>query len=119
MSDTPTFDVAVVGLDAQRLRLIETVFRHLRYNRYAFRLAAPEAWASADLLIACVDDPAGRLALERARRADPWVPSIAVGDGPTPQGVRHAIRIGDLTRQLLPILNRLVELDALAPGRAA
>ncbi|RPH46169.1 MAG: response regulator [Burkholderiales bacterium] len=116
MSDKPSFTVTVVGLDAQHLRLIEVVFRHIHYNRYAFRLVAPDATEAADVLIAGVGDPAGRDALERARARGRPAASIAVIGPDELNGGRHAIEIGQLVRQLLPILNRVVELEGLAGG---
>lgn len=116
MSDKPSFDVAVIGLDASHLRLIEVVFRHIQYNRYLFRLASPDEPMRADVLIAGVGDPVGREALARARSFDPPMASIAVvGPGET-AGTRHAVEFGQLVRQLLPILNRVVELEGLAGG---
>lgn len=117
MSDKPVFSVSVVGLDAQHLRLIEVVFRHIQYNRYAFRLAAPFEDETADVLIAGVGDPTGREALERARARGCPAASIAV-TATTDDGTagRHAIEIGQLVRQLLPILNRVVEIEGLAGG---
>jgi CheY-like chemotaxis protein len=116
MSAKPSFAVTVVGLDAQHLRLIEVVFRHIHYNRYAFRLVSPDAPEAADLLIAGVGDPAGRDALERARARGRPAASIAVIGPDETGGGRHAIEIGQLVRQLLPILNRVVELEGLAGG---
>ncbi|MFM1991364.1 MAG: hypothetical protein RJA99_4321 [Pseudomonadota bacterium] len=116
MSDKPCFSVAVAGLDAQHLRLIEVVFRHIQYNRFAYRLAAPYEEAASDLLIAGVGDPAGREALERARaRGCPAATISVIGPEGGAAG-RHAIEIGQLVRQLLPILNRVVELEGLDGG---
>ena len=116
MSDKPSFDVAVVGLDPQHLRLIEIVFRHIQYNRYLFRLVDASDPSRADVLIAGVGDPAGRAALDRARGAEPPVAAIAVvAPGESP-GTRHAVEFGQLVRQLLPILNRVVELEGLVGG---
>jgi CheY-like chemotaxis protein len=112
MNDRPCFDVAVVGLDEQHLRLIEIVFRHIRHNRFRFRLADAHVGAF-DILIAGVSDPAGREALARARATRPALPSIAVTGPGEASPVRHALEVGQLVRQLLPILNRLVEIDRL------
>ena len=118
MSDKPSFTVAVVGLEPQHVRLIEIVFRHIQYNRFVFRLAAPDATDAADLLIAGVGHPDGRDALERARAGPTPIASIGViAPGETAR-TRHAIEIGLLVRQLLPILNRVVELEGLADGAA-
>lgn len=118
MTDKPSFDVAVVGLDAERLRLIEIVFRHIRYNRYGFRLLAPPIEHRARILVAGVDEPAGLEAIARARASTPPLPAIAVVSGGGPAPVRHAIDASQLVRQLLPILNRLVEIEGLAPSPA-
>jgi CheY-like chemotaxis protein len=121
MSDKPSFDVAVVGLDPQHLRLIEIVFRHIQYNRYVFRLAEPVDGSGADILIAGVGDPSGRAALERARARTPPMTGIAVVGPGESAGTLHALEVGQLVRQLLPILNRVVEIEGLAggPRRAA
>lgn len=116
MSDKPCFSVAVAGLDAQHMRLIEVVFRHIQYNRFAFRLAAPHEEAVADVLIAGVGDPAGREALERARARGCPAATISVTGPEGGAAGRHAIEIGQLVRQLLPILNRVVELEGLDGG---
>jgi CheY-like chemotaxis protein len=116
MSDKPSFDVAVVGLDAQHLRLIEIVFRHIQHNRYLFRLAAPADAARADILFAGVGDASGREALARARACDPPMAGIAVVGPGESAGTRHAVEFAQLVRQLLPILNRVVELEGLAGG---
>lgn len=119
MTDKPAFSVSVVGLDPQHLRLIAIVFRHIQYNRFVFRLARPEDAARADILIAAVGDPAGREALARARSggtAGAGRASIAVVGPHDRATTRHALEIGQLVRQLLPILNRVVELEGLAGG---
>jgi CheY-like chemotaxis protein len=116
MSSTPSFSVCVVGLDAQHLRLIEVVFRHIQHNRYAFRLAAPLEEAAADVLIAGVGDPTGREALARARARGHPAAAIAVIGPDGSGGGRHAIETAQLVRQLLPILNRVVEIEGLAGG---
>jgi CheY-like chemotaxis protein len=114
MSSKPSFSVAVVGLDAQYLRLIEIVFRHIQYNRYVFRLVEPGVPDdAADILIAGVGDAAGREALARARSRR--VPGASIGVvGPDDEaGTPHAIEVGQLVRQLLPLLNRVVEIEGL------
>jgi len=115
MNDRPCFDVAVVGLDAQHLRLIEIVFRHIHHNRYRFRLRGTHGDACADILIAGIGDPAGLAALARARDARPARPSIAVVRSGEAASQRPALEVGQLVRQLLPILNRLVEIERLVP----
>jgi CheY-like chemotaxis protein len=117
MPDKPSFVVAAVGLDPQDLRLIEVVFRHIQYHRFAFRLAGPQEASDADVLIAAVGDIAGRDALVRARTRRP-MPMATIGvvrPGEAPS-TRHAVEFGQLVRQLLPILNRVVEIEGLAGG---
>ena len=116
MSDKPSFIVTVAGLDAQHLRLIEVVFRHIHYNRFSFRLAEADVPESADVLIAGIGDPVGREALERARARGRPAATISVIGPECSGGGRHAIEVGQLVRQLLPILNRVVELEGLAGG---
>lgn len=113
MNDKPCFDVAVVGLDPERARLIGVVFRHIRYNRFAFRLAAPPLDLRAQILVADIGDPAGAEAFERAQACRPPQPAVAVvPDGAVARG-RHAVEASQLLRQLLPALNRLVEIEDL------
>ena len=120
MSARPTFIVAIAGLDPQHLRLVEIVFRHIQYNRFVFRLAQPGEIDSGDILIAGVGDPFGREVLARTHAERPGVPTIAAIGPDESSGPRHAIEIGQLTRQLLPILNRVVEIERLGdPGRPA
>lgn len=116
MSDKPSYTVTVAGLDAQHLRLIEVVFRHIQYNRFVFRLAEVDEHESADVLIAGIGDPVGREALERARARGRPAATISVIGPDGSGGGRHAIEVGQLVRQLLPILNRVVELEGLAGG---
>ncbi len=113
MSVKPSFAVAVVGLDPEHLRLIAIVFRHIQHNRYLFRLVSPDTLDTADVLIARVSDADGRAALDRARllrRPRASIGVVAAGDAAPG---RHAIEIGQLVRQLLPILNRVVEIEGL------
>lgn len=116
MSAPLCFSVLVLGLDETHRRLIEVVFRHIQFNRYAYRLASPAEESEADVLIAGVGDPAGREALERARLRGRPKASIAVTTRDSRPVGRHAIEIGELVRQLLPILNRVVEIEGLAGG---
>jgi CheY-like chemotaxis protein len=116
MSDKPNYTVTVTGLDAQHLRLIEVVFRHIQYNRFLFRLAEADEHESADVLIAGIGDPVGREALERARARGRPAATISVIGPDGSGGGQHAIEVGQLVRQLLPILNRVVELEGLAGG---
>lgn len=123
MPAVPTFLVAVDGLDAHRLRLIEIVFRHIRYNRYVFRLAPAGHDDQADLLVLGACDAAARERARGLRERRPGVPVVsvvsAVDAGPA-AGTVHAIEFAAFARQLLPILNRVVEIEGLVPaiGRA-
>jgi CheY-like chemotaxis protein len=116
MSDKPSYTVTVAGLDAQHLRLIEVVFRHIQHNRFLFRLDEADEHESADVLIAGIGDPVGREALERARARGRPAATISVIGPDGSGGGQHAIEVGQLVRQLLPILNRVVELEGLAGG---
>jgi len=116
MIDRLCFDVAVVGLDTAQRRLIEIVFRHIRHNRFGFRLDDTPDVARPDILIAGADSEAGSVALERARAACPPIPSIAVKGPGGPPAVGLALESGELVRRLLPILNRLVEIERIEPA---
>jgi CheY-like chemotaxis protein len=80
-----------------------------------FRLANEATIARVDILIAGLGDAEGRIALERMRSERPAVATIAAIGDEAQTDIRHAIRIGELTRQLLPILNRVVEIERLVP----
>jgi CheY-like chemotaxis protein len=120
MPAAPTFLVAVDGLDAHHLRLIEIVFRHIRYNRYVFRLAPAGHDEQADLLVLGACDAAARERARRLRERRPGVPVVSVVEAGVAAGTVHAIEFAAFARQLLPILNRVVEIEGLAPaiGRA-
>jgi CheY-like chemotaxis protein len=121
-STKPCYGVALVGLDASNRRLIEIVFRHIQYNRFVFRLVpTPE---SADIVIAGGEthEAGGAAADERGRIAGrPW---IAVLDPETSSSCAgYVLPATELVRQVLPLLNRVVESERLvarpAPSVAA
>jgi len=111
MGDKPVFRVGVAGLDPRDLRLIEIVFRHSHYNKYAFRLADAAAGSEYDLLIANVTAAAGQRAIGALRASGERKPLISALARGAAASDRHAISIDRLTLQLLPILNRVVELE--------
>ena len=111
MGDKPVFRVGVAGLDTRDLRLIEIVFRHSHYNKYAFSLVDARARGGYDLLIANAAAPAGQQAIGAARASPERKPVIAALARGAAACDGHAISIDRLTLQLLPILNRVVELE--------
>jgi CheY-like chemotaxis protein len=113
MSSKPSFAVAVVGLDASHRRLIEIVFRHIQHNRFVFTLAGTASLAEVDLLVADLDDASGRDALARAQSMRVPLPCIGVTGGGRDPDVRHSVEAGQLVRQLLPLLNRIVDDEGL------
>ncbi|HWS75266.1 MAG TPA: hypothetical protein VN324_09015, partial [Quisquiliibacterium sp.] len=119
MNDKPVFRVGASGLDPRDWRLIEIVFRHSQYNRYEFRLSTQVDADSIDILIANSVDPEGLQALARIRASSRHVPVIAAVPRGAASSARHAISIDRLTLQLLPILNRVVELELLATAASA
>lgn len=124
MESRPEYRVAAAGLDPRDVRLIEIVFKHSQYNRYAFRFEPRPDPLAVDILIVNPLAPEGLRAVARARSAGRNLPVVsAVPHGAT-SNARHAISIDRLTLQLLPILNRVVELDLRrakdgAPGAGA
>src|SRR5690606_35549310 len=50
MMDKPLYRVAAAGLDPRDARLIEIVFRHSQYNRYAFQFVPADSFESIDIL---------------------------------------------------------------------
>ncbi len=116
MSSTkPRFRVAVAGLDLRDVRLIEIVFKHSQYNRYEFVLVNHIAVGEVDLLIANAHDSDGNAAINALRQSDVHIPVIAAVPRGESSSSKHAISIDRLTLQLLPIMNRVVELDLLSP----
>ena len=111
LNPRPVYRIGAAGLDPRDWRLIEIVFKHSQYNRFEFQLK-PDADATLiDILIANTNDPAGVKAVSAVRTGNRPIPIIAA----VPRGAlgagRHAISIDRLTLQLLPILNRVVEVE--------
>ncbi len=122
MNGKPIFRVGVYGLELRDVRLIEIVFKHSQYNKYEFRRAETEAGVKADLLVLNLDHPQGIAAAQAAAQSGRAIPVIAVVARGAQSNARHAISIDRLTLQLLPILNRVIELefgDALDAAAAA
>jgi CheY-like chemotaxis protein len=119
MQDKPQFRVGTAGLDPRDCRLIEIVFRHSQYNRFIYRLAPSPQPGAVDLLIVGAADPSGLHTLARLRAGGRALPAVAVvpRGAPVPAPPLVAIALDRLTLQLLPVLNRLVETELLAPPR--
>lgn len=115
LSNKPRFRVAVAGLDLRDVRLIEIVFKHSQYNRYEFVLVNHIAVGEVDLLIANAHDSDGSAAISALRQSEVHIPVIAAVPRGESSSSKHAISIDRLTLQLLPIMNRVVELDLLSP----
>ena len=94
---------------------MEIVFRHGRYNRYEYMLVPFAEDAPIDILIVNPFESDGLRALARVRGRGHTMPVVtAVPRGAT-ASTRHAIAIERLTLQLLPMLNRVVELEFESP----
>ena len=126
MSDKPVYRVGAAGLDPRDGRLIEIVFRHSQHNRHAFQLCPRIEAGSVDILIANTRDPAGIAALVALRASAPNLPVVVAVPSGSSSTARHLLPIDRLTLQLLPVLNRVVELELLpaavpprAPGASA
>ncbi|MCD6674517.1 MAG: response regulator [Burkholderiaceae bacterium] len=115
MDSRPEYRVAAAGLDPRDVRLIEIVFKHSQYNRYAFRFEAKPDPLGIDILIVNPLAPEGLRAVARVRSAGRSVPVISAMPRGATSSARHAISIDRLTLQLLPILNRVVELELRRP----
>jgi len=111
MESRPEYRVAAAGLDPRDVRLIEIVFKHSQYNRYAFRFETGPDPLGADILIVNPLAPEGLRAVARVRSAGRSLPVISAVPRGATSSARHAISIERLTLQLLPILNRVVELE--------
>ncbi len=119
MQSKPRFRVAVAGMDLRDVRLIEIVFKHSQYNRYEFVLVNSIAPGELDLLIVNAHDFEGQAAISKLRESNTVVPVIAAVPRGESSGSRHAISIDRLTLQLLPIMNRVVELELLSKDSSA
>ncbi len=119
MDSRPEYRVAAAGLDPRDVRLIEIVFKHSQYNRYAFRFEAKPDPLAVDILIVNPLAPEGLRAVARMRSAGRSLPVISAVPHGASSNARHAIAIDRLTLQLLPILNRVVELELRRPREEA
>jgi CheY-like chemotaxis protein len=78
-----------------------------------FRLADPDRQPEAPILIAGCGDQAGIDALARSRSEHWQRPAIAVLPEGAAVPARYAVEASRLVRELLPLLNRVVELEGL------
>ena len=115
MEEKPLFRVGAAGLDPRDSRLIEIVFKHSQYNKYEYQLTTSLEHGAVDILIVNSVEPEGLQALALIRSSGRTIPVIAAVPRGAPSSARHAISIARLTLQLLPILNRVVELELLSP----
>lgn len=115
MESRPIFRVAAAGLDPRDVRLIEIVFKHSQYNRYEFVFEARLVADRVDILIVNPSEAEGLRALARLRTVGSKAAIVSALPRGAPGSSRHAISIDRLTLQLLPILNRVVELELLPP----
>ncbi|HMN82716.1 MAG TPA: hypothetical protein PKA20_22695, partial [Burkholderiaceae bacterium] len=111
MDPRPSYRVGAAGLDPRDWRLIEIVFKHSQYNRYEFTLIEDLSATPVDILIVNTTDSAAVKVAAGIRASGRAVPIIAAVPRGAPSAARHAISIDRLTLQLLPILNRVVELE--------
>ena len=111
MDPRPSYRVGAAGLDPRDWRLIEIVFKHSQYNRYEFTLIEDLSATPIDILIVNTTDSAAVKVAAGIRASGRPVPIIAAVPRGAPSAARHAISIDRLTLQLLPILNRVVELE--------
>ncbi len=119
MESKPRYKVGVAGLELRDVRLIEIVFRHSQYNRYEYELVQDLANITVDMLIVNSHDSGGQLAMGRLREQSRRVPVIAAVPRGEASGSKHAISIDRLTLQLLPIMNRVVEIEMGIPVTTA
>ena len=113
MSSRPVYRVAAAGLDPRDVRLIEIVFKHSQYNRFDFVLEPRLVPETVDILIVNPVEPEGLRAVARLRTLGRDLPVISAMPRGATSSARHAISIDRLTLQLLPILNRVVEMELL------
>jgi CheY-like chemotaxis protein len=111
MTSKRIYKVTTAGLDLRDVRLIEIVFKHSQYNKYEFQLVPAEPAAEVDLLIANTVEALGLDAIARLRMSKREVPVIAALPRGAVSSTRHAISIDRLTLQLLPILNRVIDIE--------
>lgn len=115
MPSKPVYRVAAAGLDPRDVRLIEIVFKHSQYNRFEFVLEPRLVPETVDILIVNPVESDGLRAVARVRTLGRDVPVVSAFPRGATSTARHAISIDRLTLQLLPILNRVVEMEFLAP----
>jgi CheY-like chemotaxis protein len=113
MSSRPVYRVAAAGLDPRDVRLIEIVFKHSQYNRFDFVFEPRLVPETVDILIVNPVEPEGLRAVARLRTLGRDLPVISAVPRGATSSARHAISIDRLTLQLLPILNRVVEMELL------
>ncbi|ODS98080.1 MAG: hypothetical protein ABS56_07295 [Lautropia sp. SCN 69-89] len=114
MPSRPVYRVAAAGLDPRDVRLIEIVFKHSQYNRFEFVFEPGLVSDRLDILIVNPVEPDGSGALDWLHTLDRQVPVVSAMPRGAASSARHAISIDRLTLQLLPILNRVVEMELLA-----
>jgi CheY-like chemotaxis protein len=115
MKQRSSYRVAVAGLDERDVRLIEIVLGHGQYNPYEFVLLDSFDPGAVDLLIVDTEQEDGRRALAALQAAGREVPTIGAVARGGRTAAKHSIAIERLTLQLLPILNRVVEVELLDP----
>jgi DNA-binding response OmpR family regulator len=111
MANKRVYKVTTAGLDVRDVRLIEIVFKHSQYNKYEFSLVSGELADDIDLLIANTSEALGLDAISKLRANKREVPVIAALPRGAVSSTRHAISIDRLTLQLLPILNRVIDIE--------
>jgi CheY-like chemotaxis protein len=111
MTSKRVYKVTTAGLDVRDVRLIEIVFKHSQYNKYEFALVPGDRIDDIDLLIANTVEAQGLDAISKLRSAKREVPVIAALPRGAVSSTRHAISIDRLTLQLLPILNRVIDIE--------
>jgi CheY-like chemotaxis protein len=111
MANKRVYKVTTAGLDVRDVRLIEIVFKHSQYNKYEFALVSGEQVEDIDLLIANTSEALGLDAISKLRSNKREVPVIAALPRGAVSSTRHAISIDRLTLQLLPILNRVIDIE--------
>jgi CheY-like chemotaxis protein len=113
MPSRPVYRVTAAGLDPRDVRLIEIVFKHSQYNRFEFLFEPRLVPETVDILIVNPVEAEGLRAVARLRTLGRDVPVISAVPRGATSSARHAISIDRLTLQLLPILNRVVEMELL------
>ena len=116
MSIRPVFRVASAGLDPRDVRLIEIVFQHSQYNKYDFQMLEDLNLTRTDILLANPSDAAGLDALTAVAGFARPIPSVSAVPRGAQASARYSVTLDRLTLQLLPILNRVVEVERLEPA---